>query len=79
MKKIKQELMNELIHTLKENCREEVIPEELRGAPDVPVVWNAQWAEFDLENIAKELVEDMMVVLQKHTLEVFIKEEDGED
>lgn len=76
MKKIKRELIDELVYTLKEHCDEEVIPEELRGAPDVPVVWNAQWAEFDLEKIAEELAEDMMRVLQKHALEAFIKEEE---
>ena len=79
MKRIERELMDELIYTRKEHCDEEAIPEELRGAPDVPVVWNAQWAEFDLEKIAEELTENMMRVLQKHALEVFIKEEDGED
>ena len=76
MKKIKRELVEELIYTLKGHCDEETIPEELRGAPDVQVVWNAQWAEFDLEKIADELTEDMIRVLQKHALEVFIKEED---
>jgi len=70
--KIKRELMNELVYTLKEHCEEEYIPEKLRVAPDVSSVWKAQWADYVLYDIAGELVEDMIRVLQKHALETFI-------
>lgn len=74
MNKIKRELVSELVYTLRNHCEEEHIPEELRGAPDVHTVWNAQWADFNLYDIADELVEDMIRVLQKHALEMFINE-----
>lgn len=76
MSKIKRELINELIYTLKEHCEEEYIPPELRAAPDVSTVWKAQWADFILYDIAGELVEDMVRVLQKHALETFIGDEE---
>lgn len=76
MNRIKRELVSELVYTLRKHCEEEPIPVEEQAAPDVYRVWNAQWADFNLYDIADELVEDMIRVLQKHALEMFLNGED---
>ena len=72
MNNIKRELISELVYTLKAHCKEENIPEKLRAAPDVGTIWNAKWADFEIYDIASELVDDTLRTLQKRTLETFI-------
>lgn len=42
------------------------IPEEVRGAPGVDHVWKIELAEFQIENIADDIIEEIKTALGKH-------------
>lgn len=46
--------------------KREDIPEELRGAPDIYYVWKIGLAEFQIENIADDIIEEIKKALGRH-------------
>ena len=55
----------------------EDLPEEVRGAPDVDHIWKIGLAEFQIEDIADDIIEEIKKALGRHIFtSVFGEEEE---
>ena len=62
---------------LKEYGKKENIPEEIRGDPSIYYIWKIELAEFQVEDIAEDIIDEIKNTLRKHIFtSVFGDDED---
>ena len=62
---------------LKEYGKKENIPEEIRGDPGIYYIWKIELAEFQVEDIAEDIIDEIKNALGKHIFtSVFGDDED---
>lgn len=54
----------------------EDLPEEVRGAPDIDHIWKIGLAEFQIEDMADDIIEEMKRTLGKHIFTSIFGEEE---
>ena len=62
---------------LKEYGKKEIIQEEIRGDPGIYYIWKIELAEFQVEDIAEDIIDEIKNTLGKHIFtSVFGDDED---
>lgn len=61
---------------LKEYGKKENIPEEIRSDPSIYYIWKIELAEFQIEDIAEDIIDEMKNTLGKHIFTIMFGDDE---